>query len=384
MSTSRDSRIGLPLSIDSSTASSRDRSWIRRAMRKRYLARSLPGIVDHTRSYACRAAATARSTSSGPASTISANGSSVAGLTVLNRPLSDSGSTNSPPMNSPYDGRMSTIAVDSGAGAYSKIDMSVQGHVVGSGVPAGGELLPLHQQIVEKAGRAEAEVCRVEPAFAACLVHGDEIADRVLRGPDATGGLDDDLTAGCGLEVPCRLQHDERDRQRGGRLDLARRRLDEVSAGQHREPRRAPDVVIGGQLTGLEDDLEVRRATRLLDGDDLVVHLRVTAGQERATVDDHVDLIRAGRDRVGRVGELDAERNLPGRERCGDAGYVDTRSGNVRNGGRNHGRVHADRRHRRRRVVGVARRGKAGQRIWMPRLRAQRAHLAVGVSALER
>src|SRR5262249_32446413 len=193
----------------------------------------------------------------------------------------------------------------------------------------GGELLPLQQQIVEKAGRAEAEVCRVEPAFAACLVHGDEIADRVLRGPDATGGLDADLTAGCGLEGPYRPQHDERDRQRGGRLDLSRRPLAEVSAGQHSGPPRPPDAVQAGPLTGLEDDLEVRRATRLLDGDDLVVHLRVTAGQERATVDDHVDLIRAGRDRVGRVGELDAERNLPGGERRGDAGYVDARPGNV-------------------------------------------------------
>ena len=43
-STSRDSLIGLPLSSDSSTASSRARSWMIRAMRKRYLARSAPGI----------------------------------------------------------------------------------------------------------------------------------------------------------------------------------------------------------------------------------------------------------------------------------------------------------------------------------------------------
>ena len=48
MSTSRDSRIGLPLSIDSSTASSRARSWMMRAIRYRYLARSAPRIGPQT------------------------------------------------------------------------------------------------------------------------------------------------------------------------------------------------------------------------------------------------------------------------------------------------------------------------------------------------
>src|ERR1700730_1277050 len=43
MSTSRDSRIGLPLSSDSRTASSRERSWMIRAMRNRYLPRSAGG-----------------------------------------------------------------------------------------------------------------------------------------------------------------------------------------------------------------------------------------------------------------------------------------------------------------------------------------------------
>ncbi len=76
--------------------------------------------MDQTLSYALRAAPTARSTSAGPASVTSASTSSVAGLTVLNvRP--SVGSTNSPPMNSPYDGWRSTIARDSGAGAYSNV-----------------------------------------------------------------------------------------------------------------------------------------------------------------------------------------------------------------------------------------------------------------------
>ena len=99
MSTSRDSRIGLPPSIDSTTASSRARSWIRRATRKRYFARSRPGSLAHL-GCAARAASTAAATSASPAKATSATGSSVAGLTDGTRRPSR-GSTNSPPMNSP-------------------------------------------------------------------------------------------------------------------------------------------------------------------------------------------------------------------------------------------------------------------------------------------
>src|SRR3954451_3355628 len=120
MSTSRDSLIGLRLSSDSSTASSRERSWTIRAIRNRYFARSAPGSPDHTGN-ARRAAATARSTSSGPASATSASTSSEAGLTVLKVSLPGS---KDPSMNSPYDGAMSTIARDSGAGAYSNIGVT--------------------------------------------------------------------------------------------------------------------------------------------------------------------------------------------------------------------------------------------------------------------
>src|SRR3981081_4090382 len=60
--------MGLPLSSDSRTASSRDRSWISRAMRYRYLARSAGAIFPQTSSCARRAAATARSTSPEPPS----------------------------------------------------------------------------------------------------------------------------------------------------------------------------------------------------------------------------------------------------------------------------------------------------------------------------
>ncbi len=88
-----------------------------RAIRNRYLARSLPGIRPQTRLWARRAAFTARSTSLSSASATSARTSSVEGLIDLKlRPWP---STNSPPTNRPYDGLMSTIDRDSGAGAYS-------------------------------------------------------------------------------------------------------------------------------------------------------------------------------------------------------------------------------------------------------------------------
>jgi hypothetical protein len=70
-----------------------------RAIRNRYLARSAPGSADQVPK-ARRAAATARSTSSGPATEISASTSSVAGLTVL-RTLPSLPLSNSPSMNRP-------------------------------------------------------------------------------------------------------------------------------------------------------------------------------------------------------------------------------------------------------------------------------------------
>src|SRR5665213_2787214 len=126
-----------------------------RAMRKRYFARSLPDIEPQTPSKALRAAATARSMSRGPASETSASTSSLAGLMVLNVSPS-SGSTNSPPMNSPYELAMLTIARDSGAGEYGNSLLvmcapSVDRDVVGAGVVAGCHLLALQEEIVEQA-----------------------------------------------------------------------------------------------------------------------------------------------------------------------------------------------------------------------------------------
>src|SRR3954468_4187620 len=375
MSTSRDSRIGWPLSSDSRTANSRARSCSRRAIRNRYLPRSAGRIGPQVRVNARRAARTARSTSSAVPAATSERTSSVAGLTVLNEsPLP---STNSPSTNRPWDGATSTIDRDSGAGAYWKgfsVIASVDRHVVGAGVVAGAQLLPLQEQVVEQAGGAEAEPVGGEPVGPGDLVDEDQVLDRVLRRPDAAGGLDPDLAAGGGAEVADRLQHDQADRQGGGGGHLAGGGLDEVAAGEHRQPGGAADVVQGHQLAGLEDDLEVRVPARLLHRDDLVEHVEVAPGQEGAAVDDHVDLVGAVGHGVPHVGELDRAAGPAAGEGGGDGGDVDVRARQGLPGDPGQVAVDADRGDLRcPRVGGV---GTAG-------LGRQAAHLPRGVGALE-
>src|SRR5699024_5080446 len=131
--------------------------------------------------------------------------SSVAGLTVLNE-LPVAPETNSPPMNSPYVAAMSTIERDSGAGAYSNaprglgkvslVDIvdtvsraSVYGHVVRPRVGAGGDLLPLQQQVVQQAGRPQPKPAWVQPGVAGGLVHQHEISEGVPGGADPASRL---------------------------------------------------------------------------------------------------------------------------------------------------------------------------------------------------
>ncbi len=61
-----------------------------------------------------------------------------------------------------------------------------------------------------------------------------------------------------------------------------------------------------------------------LDGGDLVVDLGVAPGQERATVDDHVDLVGTGVHGVPRVSELHRKAGATGREGRGHGRHVHT------------------------------------------------------------
>src|SRR5688572_25716444 len=110
---------------------------------------------------------------------------------------------------------MSTTARDSGAGAYSKGDISlvprsvgarsrgrsvqaggVVGDVVAAGVGAGSHPLALEDEVVEQARRAEAEPVVVEPRLARDLVDAHEELDGVLARADAARRLHADHLAG--------------------------------------------------------------------------------------------------------------------------------------------------------------------------------------------
>src|SRR5947209_20400410 len=121
MSISRVSRIGLPLSSDSNTASRRECFWIWRAMAYMYRARTCPGVLPHV-SKALRAAATAASTSLLLAAATWVSGFAVDGLMLsIYLPLADL--THSLLINRPK-GWCSLIQASpgvaaSGAGPYS-------------------------------------------------------------------------------------------------------------------------------------------------------------------------------------------------------------------------------------------------------------------------
>ena len=67
----------------------------------------------------------------------------------------------------------------------------------------------------------------------------------------------------------------------------------------------------------------MRVAARVLDRDDLVVHLTDPPGEESASVDHHVDLVGPRVDGGTHVGELHLEGGLPGREGGRDRRHLD-------------------------------------------------------------
>ena len=139
--------------------------------------------------------------------------------------------------------------------------------------------------------------------------------------------------------------------------------------------RRLADVVVGDELAGLEDHLEVRFAARLLDRGDLVEHLGELAREEGAAVDHHVDLVGAELDGAPRVGDLHFERHQTCRKAGRDRRDVDPRPGEGAPRDADEVRIDADRGDRRHARV-------ARQRL--ARLAAHLLDLAGGVFSFER
>src|SRR4029450_3825356 len=99
---------------------------------------------------------------------------------------------------------MSAMALDSGAGEYShsmiKL-LSVDGHIVGTGVVAVQLRPALHDQIIEHRRGSAPEVVRLQPLWPGNLVNRYQITDCVLCRTDASGRLHRSLLAGLGFPV---------------------------------------------------------------------------------------------------------------------------------------------------------------------------------------
>src|SRR5713101_2667824 len=247
MSTSRDSLIGLPPSIVSTTASSRARSWMIRETRKMYRARRDGAMRDHP-SNALSAAFTARSTSTSSASTTSDSFCSVAGL-MVGKCFLLCAATILPPMNNPYRDSILTWSIDSGAGAYSNvcfassvaplplggglgwgagvakglfaIAMSVDREVIAGLVSASALFLDLHQHVVEQGGRTEPKPLGRHPLRSERLVQDDQVRDRLLRRANAARRLEAHRPTGLADEIADCLHHHQAHGQCRRGLQLA-------------------------------------------------------------------------------------------------------------------------------------------------------------------
>src|SRR5512132_2731522 len=151
--------------------------------------------------------------------------------------------------------------------------------------------------------------------------------ERLLRGSDSACRLHPDRDARSQIEIANRFDHHLSVRECRAPRCLPGARLDEVSRPDylHRQKRSGPDVVIGVELAGLEDHLELSITARFDDGADLVLHGVELTSQKESAVDDHVDLISAIRDRGFYLFEAQCEGTLAGGECCRHGRHFDRR-----------------------------------------------------------
>src|SRR5438477_255203 len=235
MSRSRVSRIDLPLSRLSSTASRRECFCTVRASAYKWRARAWPDNADHP-GKALRAAATATSTSALPACVTRASGAVVAGLMTSNASpfllLVHRPPTNSPNARPCRSSHSSAGLSLSGAGPYaivSKISETVvtfpvspfpfpdldHGVAMSRGVPACDKVLELSLDVGEQRRRAEAEQVVTQPAIAQLFLHEDEPVEGLLGLADPARGLEPDRLAGALGIITDLPRHHHADREGG-------------------------------------------------------------------------------------------------------------------------------------------------------------------------
>src|SRR5256885_16303552 len=303
MSRSRVSRIDLPLSRLSSTASRRACFCTARASAYRWRARAWPDSADQA-GKVLRAAATAASTSALPACVTRASGVVVAGLMTSNAspflPLVQRPPTNRPNARPCRSSHSSAGLSLWGAVPYaivSKISetvvMSYHWMTVRRGVPPRDEMFELPLDVGEQRRGAEPEQVVAQPAIAQLLFHEDEPVERLLRLADPARRLDTDGVAGALVVIADLPRHHHADREGGVHRLLARGRLDEVRARHHRHLAGARHVRERREVAGAEDHLHVRLAARVPKGANLGVQRLPVSGERMGSGDDYVDLAGA-------------------------------------------------------------------------------------------
>src|SRR6267378_477874 len=355
MSRSRVSRIDLPLSRLSSTASRRECFWTARARAYKWRARVWPDSADQVGN-ALRAAATAASTSALPAWVTRASRAVVAGLMTSN-PASLFPLVHRPPMNRPNAPFCRAIHSSaglslSGAGPYAMVSkisetvvMSDHGMAVRRRVAPRHEVLELALDVGEQCRGAEPKQIGPQPAVTQLFLHQDEPVERLFGLADPARRLEPDGVTGALVVVADLPRHDHADGEGRVHRFFAGGRLDEVGAGHHGDLAGARHVHERREVARAEDDLHVGVAACLPESAHLVVQRLPRAGQGVRARDHHVDLLRTRGDR--RPDLLDALRQ--GVEARGESrrhrGYGNPRALQSLDGERDEGVVDAHRPH---------------------------------------
>src|SRR5687768_12680868 len=302
MSRSRVSRMDLPLSILSTTASRREFFWTSRASAYKCRARAWPDRPRHP-GRARSAAATAASTSAVVPCDTRAITAAVDGSIISNVSPPE---VHSPSMKCPNPlpcdaSHLRASASDSGAGPYSMvskisrtvvISSSWHRHPVGRRVAARHEVLELPLDVGEQRTRAEPEEIGAQPPVAELILHQVQVLERRLRRADPAGGLEAHRVAGALVVFADHATHHEGEGQRCVHSLFSGRGLDEVGPGLHRHDAGARHVASRPELAGGENRLHVGLTARLAESAHFIVERLVVAREHVRPGDDDVDLAR--------------------------------------------------------------------------------------------